>query len=174
MTDNKADAVLCYVALGSNIGDSKQHLINAQQALESHSGINNLKISRLYSSKPHGPQDQPDYLNAVVSFKTTMQAEALLDALQTIEDTNGRERENVERWSARTLDLDILFYADSIINTKRLSVPHPRICERAFVLYPLSDLIENLSGLKINKTTSLQDCIDQLSDEEKNNIEVSI
>jgi 2-amino-4-hydroxy-6-hydroxymethyldihydropteridine diphosphokinase len=172
MTNISADTVLCYVALGSNIGNSRQHLRNAQQALESHPEISKLKFSRLYSSKPHGPQDQADYLNAVVSFETEMSAVTLLDALQNIENTNGRERENVQRWGARTLDLDILFYGDNIIQTKRLSIPHPRICERAFVVYPLADLIKDLSDLKINKTTSLQDCIDHLSDEERNNIEI--
>ncbi|MEE9326756.1 MAG: 2-amino-4-hydroxy-6-hydroxymethyldihydropteridine diphosphokinase [Cocleimonas sp.] len=171
MTDIIADAVLCYVALGSNIGDAKQHFINAQQALKSHPDINKLKTSRFYSSKPHGPQDQPDYLNAVVSFETAMRAEELLDTLQNIENINGREREKTERWGARTLDLDILFYGDSVIQTTRLSIPHPRICERAFVVYPLADLVDDLNNLKINKTTSLQDCIDHLSDEERHNIE---
>lgn len=174
MTDLEEGLVLCHVALGSNIGDTKKHLMNALQALHSHPEILYLNISRFYLSKPHGPQDQLDYLNAAVSFETRMQPEELLDALQEIENQNGRVRENVERWGARTLDLDILLYGDEVIKTTRLIIPHPRLCERAFVLYPLRDLIdEPLEDLKINKTTTLQDCIDNLSDVEQNNIEVS-
>jgi len=173
MAELEEALVLCYVALGSNIGDTKKHLMNALQALHSYPEILYLNISRFYLSKPHGPQDQLDYLNAAVSFETRLEPEELLDVLQEIENQNGRVRENGERWGARTLDLDILFYGDEVIETARLSVPHPRLCERSFVLYPLRDLIdEPLENLKINKTTTLQDCIDNLSDVEKDNTQI--
>lgn len=163
---------ICYVALGSNMGDSYSYLQKAIQDLEFHPQIHHLQVSKYYQSKPHGPQNQPDYLNAAVTFDTDLESEAVLDLLQHIENDNDRVREGVVRWGARTLDLDLLFYADEAINTERLTVPHPRICERAFVLYPLRDLIgpENTANLKINQTTTILDCINALSEEEINNI----
>ena len=161
----------CYIALGSNMGDSFAYLQQAISDLSVHPEISQLLTSHFYKSKPHGPQDQPDYLNTAVYIETTLGSESLLDALQKIENENDRMREGVKRWGARTLDLDLLFYGNQKINTKRLTVPHPRICERAFVLYPLRDLVsETQDNLKINKSTTLQDCIDNLSDTEKNNI----
>lgn len=170
---NKNDSnVTCYVALGSNMGDSQAYLLKAIKDLESHSQIHDLKVSHFYQSKPHGPQDQPDYLNAAASLNTDLAAEALLDLLQKIENDNDRVREGVIRWGARTLDLDLLFYANETIDTKRLSVPHPRICERAFVLLPLRDLLGavGIANLKFNQTSSILDCIDALPEEELNNI----
>lgn len=152
--------VICYVALGSNLGDSQGYLNKAIKALQEHQAITNLTISKVYQSKPHGPQDQPDYINAAVRFTTPLEAEKLLDLLQEIENKNKRVRDGVVRWGARTLDLDLLFYSDEIINTKRLAVPHPRICERAFVLLPLRDLG---ADLKINKTSTIKNCIENLS-----------
>lgn len=171
-TDKTEPKVSCYVALGSNMGDSHAYLQKAIEDLESHHQIHELKASHFYQSKPHGPQDQPDYLNAAVVFNTDLASEALLDLLQKIENDNDRVREGIVRWGARTLDLDLLFYDDKTINTARLTVPHPRICERAFVLFPLRDLlgVKMASSLKINQTTSILDCIDALSTEELNNI----
>ncbi len=175
----KVESVVCYVALGSNLGDSANHIMDGLKALADHSDIDFLNTSLFYQSKPHGPQDQPDYINAAVEFKTNLKPENLLDELQKIENKNGRIREGVERWGARTLDLDLLFYGDEIINTQRLTVPHPRICERAFVLYPLRDLLKEQSArdgsqdkenLKITNTTTLNDCIAGLSQKEKDEI----
>ena len=151
-SNNKAMNVVCYVALGSNLGDSELYLNNAIEALQSSPLVSQLAVSPFYKSKPHGPQDQPDYLNAVVRFATSTQPEALLDFLQSIENDNQRVREGVVRWGARTLDLDLLFYGDTVIKSKRLTVPHPGICERAFVLLPLRDLQEDL---KINTNSTL-------------------
>jgi len=158
MSNNAEDSVICYVALGSNLGDSQGYLQNAFNALDSNPEIFKPKLSPIYKSKPHGPQDQPDYINAVVKFKTKLPAEKLLDLLQSIENDNERVREGVIRWGARTLDLDLLFYGNETIETERLSVPHPRICERAFVLLPLRDLLaEEIIALKINpKTTKIK------------------
>ncbi len=172
-TDNTTSTkVTCYIALGSNMGDSLAYLNQAIQDLESHANIHDLTVSKFYKSKPHGPQDQPDYLNAAAKLKTDLKAEALLDLLQKIENDNDRVRQGVVRWGARTLDLDLLFYADKTINTKRLTVPHPRICERAFVLFPLRDLncTEQMPNLKNNETTSILECIKVLSNTELHNI----
>ncbi len=168
MIDIPTKNSICYVALGSNLGDSKKYLQNAFDALNKHSHISHLVCSHLYQSKPHGPQDQPDYINAAVRFETHLSAEALLDELQAIENNNKRVRKGVERWGARTLDLDLLFYGNEQIKTKRLSVPHPRICERAFVLLPLHDIVKTLKltlkDLKITKQITINECIDALSD----------
>jgi 2-amino-4-hydroxy-6-hydroxymethyldihydropteridine diphosphokinase len=86
-----------------------------------------------------GPADQPDYINAVAALATRLSALELLDALQTIEQQQGRVREG-ERWGPRTLDLDLLLYGDQQIHTDRLTVPHPRLGERNFVMYPLHDI----------------------------------
>lgn len=162
----------CFVALGSNLGDSEKTLNKAIQSLAEHKQISNLTVSKVYKSKPHGPQDQPDYLNGAVYFQTRLEAEKLLDVLQNIENNNGRDRENSQRWGARTLDLDILFYNDEMINTERLTVPHPRICERAFVLLPLLDLMQKLGrNLNFNEKTSIQDCMGRLPQSELDNIQ---
>lgn len=162
----------CFIALGSNLGDPKKHLQEAIDEFRENTLFDHLLISKFYTSKPHGPQDQADYINAAVYFETTLDAEPLLDFLQNIETRQGRDRKNAKRWGARTLDLDILFYNDETIETQRLSVPHPRICERAFVLLPLKDLTTQLNiDLNYNQTTSIQDCIDQLTQSELNNIQ---
>lgn len=90
-----------------------------------------------------GPQDQPEYLNAVVELQTTLSALDLLSELQNIEQLYGRVRDG-EQWGPRTLDLDLLLYGDEIIDTPNLSVPHPGIAERSFVLLPLSELAPDL------------------------------
>ena len=95
--------------------------------------------SSLYRTRPVGPVDQPDYINAVAVLATGLSAEALLDALQALEARHGRVR-GAERWGARTLDLDLLLYGDAVIASQRLRVPHPRMCQRAFVLYPLAEI----------------------------------
>lgn len=164
-----AESVICYVALGSNLGDSLAYLNSAIEAFHSSSLINQFEVSPFYKSKPHGPQDQPDYVNAVARFATMYQSENLLDFLQSIENDNQRVREGAVRWGARTLDLDLLFYGDATINTKRLTVPHPRICERAFVLLPLRDLQADLgvdlkADLKKSTNTTIKSCIDALPD----------
>ena len=90
-----------------------------------------------------GPQDQPDYLNAVVALRTALPAHDLLIELQRIEHSHGRVRDG-ERWGPRTLDLDLLLYGQRIIESATLSVPHPGIAERSFVLWPLAELAPDL------------------------------
>lgn len=128
----------CYIGLGSNLENPLQQLQNAISHLRAQSTISELQTSALYRSKAVGPGEQNDYLNAVALFKTTLDAHALLSLLQAIETKQGRVR--LERWGARTLDLDMLLYGDQCINTATLTVPHPRMKERNFVLQPLLDL----------------------------------
>lgn len=133
---------LCYVALGSNLNDPRHQL---EQALEALSRLPSSRFrarSAWYQSRAIGPGEQPDYLNGVVLIETALEPHDLLDQLQAIETAQGRVRE--ERWAARTLDLDILLYGERVIDTERLQVPHPRMTERNFVLYPLADISPDL------------------------------
>lgn len=131
-----------YIGLGSNLSgsmtDPRHQLNKAVQRLSEHPRIDGIILSSLYSTSPIGPKDQPDYINAVARLHTELLPLELLDYLQEIEDEHDRKRE--ERWGARTLDLDILTYADLQIATERLTIPHARMEDRAFVLVPLLEL----------------------------------
>ncbi len=131
--------IRCYIGLGANLADPVDQL---QRAITHLAQIPNscvVAVSALYGSKPMGPQDQPDYVNAVAAMDTTLSAEALLDALQHIELEHGRQRK-AERWGPRTLDLDMLLYGQQQIATDRLTVPHYGMTTREFVLYPLHEI----------------------------------
>ncbi|TMP43562.1 2-amino-4-hydroxy-6-hydroxymethyldihydropteridine diphosphokinase [Pseudoalteromonas citrea] len=128
-----------YIGLGANLDDPIAQLHNAVDALRSLAQCQLITVSKFYASKPMGPQDQPDYVNAVAKLSTSLAPEALLDSLQKIELEQGRQRKS-ERWGPRTLDLDILLFANDIINTPRLVVPHYGLCQREFVVYPLLEL----------------------------------
>lgn len=132
-----------YLGLGANLDAPIEQLNLALQALNSVTEIELVTASRFYSSKPMGPQDQPDYVNAVALIQTQLEPHALLDTLQNIEREQGRVRKD-ERWGARTLDLDILLYNDEQINCERLTVPHYGLCDREFVVYPLLEIAPDL------------------------------
>ena len=134
--------VRAFVGLGSNLDDPQGQL---ERAFASLAGIDDTALaarSSLYCSTPLGPQDQPDFLNAVAALDTRLEAEVLLDRLQDIETGQGRVRER--HWGPRTLDLDLLLYGTRRISTPRLTVPHPGLPLRAFVLYPLAELAPDL------------------------------
>lgn len=132
-----------YIGLGSNLADPEQQILSAIDTIAAIKETTLLQQSSLYSSPPMGPQDQPDYINAVVCIDTALSAHQLLDALQQIEQEHGRIRKR--HWGERTLDLDILLFADKVIEDERLSVPHPGMASRAFVLYPLAEIAPELS-----------------------------
>ena len=132
-----------YVALGSNLGDSRQHLLDAIKALAALPHTEVTAGSRIYRTPPWGVTDQPDFLNAVVALETALEPHDLLGALLAIERAAGRQR-NGERWGPRTLDLDLLHVADRTVNDERLTLPHPHIADRAFVLLPLYDVAPDL------------------------------
>jgi 2-amino-4-hydroxy-6-hydroxymethyldihydropteridine diphosphokinase len=136
-------SVRAYVGIGGNLDDPLSHVRRAFQALAALPASQCVARSPLYRSTPvGGPPDQPDYLNAVAALDTALSPDALLAALQKIESAQGRVR-NV-RWGPRTLDLDLLLYGALIRDDPRLTLPHPRLHERAFVLYPLYDLAPTL------------------------------
>lgn len=135
---------LCYIGLGSNLSAPVEQLQQALHHISAEARCSELRCSSLYASKPMGPQDQPDYVNAVARLIWQGSPIALLDTLQRIELEQGRVRK-AERWGPRTLDLDILLFADQVINTQRLTVPHYGMKQREFVLYPLRELSPELT-----------------------------
>ena len=135
--------VLAYVGLGANLGNAAQAVRDAIAALAATPGVSLLQASSLYRSAPLDATG-PDYINAVVCITTTLTAPALLRALQAIENNAGRERPY--RNAPRTLDLDLLLYGDASIASPDLTVPHPRMGERAFVLVPLHEIAPRLIG----------------------------
>jgi 2-amino-4-hydroxy-6-hydroxymethyldihydropteridine diphosphokinase len=135
--------IRCYLGLGANLQDPSAQLVQAIASLQKLPQSNLIEVSDFYATKPIGPQDQPDYVNAVACIDTSLSPLDFLDALQSIENTQGRVRK--EHWGARTLDIDILLYGDQVINTERLIVPHAFMHERAFVLYPLSSIAPSLA-----------------------------
>jgi 2-amino-4-hydroxy-6-hydroxymethyldihydropteridine diphosphokinase len=132
-----------YIALGSNLGDARGHVQDAFDALARLPGTRLLTRSLLYLTPPWGMLEQPAFVNAVARIDTTLSPHALLDALLAIERAAGRVRDG-ERWGPRTLDLDILHMDGVTLDDERLSLPHPRIRERAFVLLPLNDVAPGL------------------------------
>jgi 2-amino-4-hydroxy-6-hydroxymethyldihydropteridine diphosphokinase len=133
-----AKPTTAYIGLGSNLASPVAQIKSARLAITSLGSVKELVFSSLYVSSPMGPQDQPDYVNAVMAVETCLAPLDLLHALQEIELEQGRVR-GVQRWGARTLDLDLLLFGDLIIDTAELIVPHKGIAERAFVLYPLAE-----------------------------------
>ncbi|MDX1430900.1 MAG: 2-amino-4-hydroxy-6-hydroxymethyldihydropteridine diphosphokinase [Gammaproteobacteria bacterium] len=132
-----------FVGVGSNLGDPAARVREAIAALADVEQTRVLRRSALYRNPAVGPGRQPDYVNAVAALATTLAPHALLDALQSIERRMGRERGPV-RWAPRVIDLDLLIYGDRLIDDERLTVPHPRIAERPFVLYPLAEVAPDL------------------------------
>jgi 2-amino-4-hydroxy-6-hydroxymethyldihydropteridine diphosphokinase len=133
----------CYIGLGANLVEPVAQLQAAVTALGQLPETRLVQVSRFYSSKPMGPQDQPDYVNAVAALDTRLTPLALLHALQQIELAHGRQRK-AERWGPRTLDLDILLFGTQQIDHPELTVPHYGMQLREFVLYPLAELAPDL------------------------------
>jgi 2-amino-4-hydroxy-6-hydroxymethyldihydropteridine diphosphokinase len=143
MENSETDLVTVYIGLGSNLANPAEQIRSARTAIMQTHGIKETAFSSLYHSSPMGPQDQPDYVNAVMCVATKLSPIDLLRCLQRIENIHGRVRK-AERWGARTLDLDMLIYNDQLIDEPDLIVPHPGLAERAFVLYPLFEIAPQL------------------------------
>ncbi len=149
--------VTAYIGLGSNLGDRIKNLEGAIERLRQLGPI--AKISRVYETKPWGVEGyQPRYLNQVVSVDTTLDPLELLSELLGIEHSMGRVRH--DKNESRTLDLDLLLHGDSVVEASGVTVPHPRLHERAFVLIPLTDIAPDLVHPVFNRTISelLDDC----------------
>ena len=147
-----------YIGLGSNLSDPRTQVTQAIQELDEIEQTKLVTPSSLYRSKPMGPSDQPDFINAVAKITTKLSAQALLLALQKIEQAHQRKRKS-ERWGPRTLDLDIILFGEQQIDTKSLKIPHYGLAEREFVLIPLQEL---QADLIIPGKGTLTDLIEQL------------
>lgn len=150
--------ICSYIALGSNLDDPLSHIIAGLQGIQQLPETTLEAVSGLYSTPPLGPEGQQNYLNAVVQINTSLSPLTLLDALQSIEQQQGRQR--LVRWGPRTLDLDILLYGNQVINHDRLVVPHAEMTNRSFVLLPLADIAEDLvlpSGTTVRQLATVAD-----------------
>ena len=127
-----------YLGLGANVEAPQAQLVRALDALKVHPAMTLEAVSGFYQSRPHGPQNQPDFVNAVALIDTELSPWDLLDTLKAQEQQQGRSAG--EHWGPRPLDLDILVYGDVVVADARLIVPHPRLAERPFVLWPLAEL----------------------------------
>jgi 2-amino-4-hydroxy-6-hydroxymethyldihydropteridine diphosphokinase len=132
---------IAYIGLGANLGDREENL---RAALDQLGTLGPLRVSSFRETDPVGVTDQPRFVNAVAELETDLTAEGLLERLLEIERELGRDRSREERWGPRTIDLDLLIYGDEEIEEPGLTVPHPRLAERAFVLEPLHELAPDL------------------------------
>lgn len=142
---------IAFIGLGSNLQQPLRQLLNALDAMAQLAATELQKCSPFYRSAAIGPGDQPDYINAVARIKTGYGPVELLAQLQAIENAQGRQREI--RWGARTLDLDLLLHGEQTLQTPGLQLPHPRMTQRNFVLYPLNDICPRL---RLPDNTTLQ------------------
>lgn len=136
-------ATATYVAIGSNLGDREATIARALELLDDPPRLRLVGVASLRETEPVGVVDQPRFLNTAVRLDTTLGARELLDRLLGVERSLGRVRTG-ERWGPRTLDLDLLLYGDAVLDEPGLTVPHPRLHERRFVLEPLLELTPDL------------------------------
>ena len=151
MTEDNLTGALVYVGCGSNLGDREANHRGAAAALKRTPGVRVMRCSSLREYPPMGPP-QPDYLNGVIEVGTTLAPDELLAELHRIEADLGRQRQ--VHWGPRTMDLDILFWENRVVDTELLSIPHPGACERLFVLEPLSELAPDLVDPESGRTIS--------------------
>jgi len=130
---------VCYLGLGSNLGNRRKNIKKALGYLAKTKGIKTEKVSRIYETEPVGGPAQNKFLNAAVKIRTSLSPQLLLNTIKKIEKDLGRKRSI--RWAPREIDLDILLYANKIIRRRGLIIPHPRMFERDFVLKPLREII---------------------------------
>jgi len=143
---------IVYLSLGSNIGDRVAYVQQAVKLLQANPDFKLVRSSTLYETEPWGNKEQDWFINAVIEAKTNLSALELLKFCNEIENKLGRVRDGIPRWGKRTMDIDILFYDNEIINTPELVIPHKLLHERAFVLVPLLELIPNFKHPVLNKT----------------------
>lgn len=140
-----------YIALGSNLGDRERHVNDALRRLGSVEGVEITKISTMCETDPVGPP-QGRYINAAAELRTTLSAEQLLREMLDIEEGLGRRRDRSQRWGPRVIDLDLLLFGDDVIDDPGLTVPHPRMHERLFVLEPLCEIAGPVVHPRLDRT----------------------
>ena len=141
-----------YLGLGSNLGDREKYLEMAIEELGRDSSIEVTRVSSVIETEPYGPVDQPDFLNAVIEVNTTLEPDELLDIIHDIEQEAGRER--IIHWGPRTLDIDILLFDNIVMNTETLTIPHPEIDRREFVLKPLTEIAPHVVHPTLMRTAA--------------------
>lgn len=151
------DPVPCWIGIGSNLDDPPRQVRSAFTELRNIRASTLVQCSKLFRTSPMGPQDQPDYINAVVRLDTRLDARDLLNELQAIEQRAGRER--AVKWGPRVLDLDLLTYGTERIREAGLEVPHPGIRHRNFVLLPLLSVAPDLEIAGIGSVKQLADAV---------------
>lgn len=150
-----------FIGLGSNLANPVLQIKTALDSLANLPSSQLVKTSPLYGSTPQGPQDQPDFVNAVCLLQTELPPLTLLDALQAIEQAQGRIKKR--HWGERLIDLDILLYDDAVMTTERLTLPHPQMHQRDFVLMPLADISPGLVITGLSGAQSVEHLIDCLA-----------
>ncbi len=148
-----------YVALGSNSADAAEQLKRARLALEQLAFCRFRRASRVYQTAPWGDTQQPDFLNAVIELQTELAPSALLGELQRIELEQGRVRDPQRQFGPRTLDLDLLTCGGAVVRTPTLTLPHPRMHLRAFVLLPLKDVAPHFSWPSLGKIDTMIEAV---------------
>ena len=147
---------IAYIALGSNLGERSETLAAALAMLDECQDVSVLRVSQMVETEPvGGPDGQDDYLNGAAQIETSLSPTELLVVLQDIERKLGRNRQAEQRWGERTCDLDILLIGDVVMDTPDLTIPHPRMHERKFVLAPLNELAAEVLHPGLNKTISM-------------------
>jgi 2-amino-4-hydroxy-6-hydroxymethyldihydropteridine diphosphokinase len=161
------------IGFGSNLGDSVQICLAAIERLRSHPQIRVIETSSFYRTRPQMVADQPWFINGVVLCETDLSPEDLLDTIQKIERGFGRSRDI--RWGPRTLDLDLLAFGDYQINLSSLTIPHPRLHERRFVLIPLMEVAPEWMHptMKVTALSLLDRIVDDGSDQEVERLETT-
>lgn len=153
-----------YLGLGTNMGEREIYLSSAVKLLDNYENIVVTNKSKIYETKAWGYTDQADFLNMCIEIKTSLNEYELLKVCQEVELKLNRER--IIRWGPRTIDVDILFFNDIILNNEDLCIPHPRISERAFVLIPLMDINKNL----LIKGKVIGEYLNSLTNEERDEV----
>jgi len=157
-----------FLSLGSNLGNRKENLQRAVEALAAHPGIRLAASSSIYETEPVGFRDQPRFLNSVIEVETELSPGELLDVAHGIENDMGRVR--TFKWGPRVIDVDILIYDGACEDSEKVIIPHPRMLERAFVLAPLAEIAPNL---EIADGIRAAQALEVLSEEEKRGVRIA-
>ncbi|MDX1570824.1 MAG: 2-amino-4-hydroxy-6-hydroxymethyldihydropteridine diphosphokinase [Xanthomonadales bacterium] len=148
-----------FIGLGGNVGEPLRQIGLGLAALDDDPGVSVVRVSRMYESPPWGITDQPSFINAVAELRSSLSPSALLRCMRGIEESQGRQREL--KWGPRTLDLDLLAFGGRISDEVGLTIPHPRIAERAFVLVPWAEIAPEFQVPGLASVAELlKDCAD--------------